>query len=211
MCGVSIRLLIDMESIGGNEYTSAVIYGDIAGVGGVELVSTADSSDRPKDGVLAMGGHDPEIFKVKISYIQLFVIARLVFRRIRRAKGQRLIRRDTQGKMRARVDALIIEPSHHHRHRGTTAALANGNTVPVKSRDESLKMVGCIVEAFFAFGSESEFGQRHRAATTRPLLAPLECTLLLPDNLVLQQCDDKQSEKAPQQHQRARECLMASS
>lgn len=64
ICGVSIRELIDMESIGGNEYTSAVIYGDIAGVGGVELLSMADSSERPKDGVLAMEERFWKCFKI---------------------------------------------------------------------------------------------------------------------------------------------------
>ena len=40
--------------MGGNEYISELRNGDIAGVAGLELLSKEDSSDRPKDGVLAM-------------------------------------------------------------------------------------------------------------------------------------------------------------
>lgn len=42
-----------IESIGGNEYISALIYEDTDGVAGVELL-TADPSERPEDGVCAM-------------------------------------------------------------------------------------------------------------------------------------------------------------
>lgn len=57
VCGVPARLGSAIASICGREYTSAFMNGDIsAGVAGFEAESVADSSDRPKDGVLAMEG-----------------------------------------------------------------------------------------------------------------------------------------------------------
>ena len=53
-CGVPILCGKVIESMGGKEYISEFRNGDIAGVAGLELLSREDSSDRPKDGVLAM-------------------------------------------------------------------------------------------------------------------------------------------------------------
>lgn len=53
-CSVSVLCGKVIESMGGNEYISELSRGDIAGVAGVELLSKDDSSDCPKDGVLAM-------------------------------------------------------------------------------------------------------------------------------------------------------------